>query len=103
MDGCVSTGGRLGDVAAAPGAGPAPGPDGGARLTAAPGSGTAAGGIGGGRSPNNCALAGMARSPSHTAANANVDANVEATGGHTPPPRRHRKMPAPPVLMPLLL
>ena len=45
--GCVRVGGRLG--------GPAPGPEGGARLTAPPGSGTEAGGTGGGRSEKSCA------------------------------------------------
>jgi AAHS family 4-hydroxybenzoate transporter-like MFS transporter len=47
--GCNRVGGRLG--------GPAPGPEGGARLTAPPGSGTEAGGTGGGRSEKSCACA----------------------------------------------
>src|SRR3954453_3170966 len=53
--GCNRVGGRLG--------GPAPGPEGGARLTAAPGSGTEAGGTGGGRSLNSCASAGDIAGP----------------------------------------
>src|SRR6187402_1301743 len=47
--GWIRVGGRLG--------GPAPGPEGGARLTAPPGSGTDAGGTGGGRSEKSCAWA----------------------------------------------
>src|SRR5690242_415752 len=51
VTGWVRVGGRLG--------GPAPGPEGGARLTAPPGSGTEAGGTGGGRSEKSCACAAL--------------------------------------------
>ena len=64
--GCVSGAGKLG---------PAPGPDGGARLRAGPvggASGTAAGGTGGGRSENICAEAAPGASASQTAANASA-------------------------------
>src|SRR5436190_6666206 len=64
--GCVSGAGKLG---------PAPGPDGGARLRAGPvggASGTAAGGTGGGRSENICAKAASGASASQIAANASA-------------------------------
>src|SRR3954451_13340719 len=71
------------------GGAPAPGPDGGARLTAAPGSGTEAGGTGGGRSPNNCAAAGVSASGPDRAASTST--------GSSHPPR------ASPGVLPLLL
>src|SRR5580704_605867 len=89
MEGWVKTGGRLGGPAAGGGGSPAPGPDGGARLTAAPGSGTALGGTGGGRSVNIWAKAGVEKAESSTTASA----------GHSRLPRRTRPIPSPPWVM----
>src|SRR6185312_14782581 len=72
----------------------AAGPDGGARLTAAPGSGTEAGGTGGGRSLKSWASAGEATKASRKAPSAKT--------GHACAAHRHRKMPPPPILIPLL-
>ena len=99
MEGCVSTDGRPGGGTAGGGSGPAPGPDGGARLTAPPASGTEAGGTGGGRSLKSWALAGTAKKASQRPARTTAKANA----GHTRLPRRHRKMPSLPDFMSLLL
>jgi hypothetical protein len=99
--GCVRVGGRLGG-------GPAPGPEGGARLTAPPGSGTEAGGIGGGRSENSCACAVFwtdttkhaAKANGKTNGKTNCKTNDRPSAGISLPPRRHPTMPLPPGVMP---
>ena len=78
--GCVSGAGKLG---------PAPGPDGGARLRAGPvggASGTAAGGTGGGRSENICAEA-------KSGANASKTASESARPGPMARPRPATALP----------
>src|SRR5689334_539279 len=82
--GCIRVGGRLG--------GPAPGPEGGARLTAPPGSGTEAGGTGGGRSEKSCACAALWPAITRHAARISAGASL--------PLRRHPMMPSPPRVMP---
>src|SRR5262249_34984037 len=93
IEGWVNTGGKLAGPVAAGGGIPAPGPEGGARLTAAPGARTEAGGTGGRRALKRGARGGGGKTASKTA---------NASTGNSRSTRRHRKMPSPPESILLL-